>query len=93
MDSTSSPLSVGKNRRSRREIVAIIITVARNGESGAKIMEKAHLNSQQFKLYIDELAKLGLIEANNVKGRRVYTATQRGIRYLKQYNTLKKLLK
>lgn len=56
-------------------------------------MEKAHLNSQQFKLYIDELAKLGLIEANNVKGRRVYTATQRGIRYLKQYNTLKKLLK
>ena len=93
MDSTSTPLLTGGNRRSRRDIIATIITVARNGESRAKIMEKAHLNSQQLKLYLEELAKLGLIEVNKVNGRRVYTASQRGIQYLKQHNTLRKLLK
>ena len=93
MDSGTTQLLMGKNRRSRREIIATILTIAQNGESRTKIAQKAHLNSQQLKLYLKELTKLRLIEVKHVNRRRVYIISQRGNQFLKQYVTLKKFLK
>ncbi len=87
----SNPLLMGKNR-SRTEIIATIITLAQNGVSRSKIKEKAHLNSRQFKRYLEELTKLGLIEVNTVNGRKVYITSQRGNEYLNQHNTLSNFL-
>jgi len=92
MGSTLTPLFLG-GKRSRTEIIRIIISVAQNGQSAIKIMKEAHLNSKQLKLYSEKLAKLGLIEVKYVNGKRVYTTTQKGFQYLKQYDILRKFLK
>ena len=53
-------------------------------------MEKMRINSQQLKLHLRKLTKLGLIEVKNVSGRRVYTTTRKRslipeiIRYVKK---------
>ncbi|MDH5788132.1 MAG: hypothetical protein OEZ40_07580 [Candidatus Bathyarchaeota archaeon] len=81
-----------KNRRSRIEIISNIIALARNGESEFKIREKAHLNSQQAKLYLEELSELGLIEMKHTKGKRIYITSQTGNKFLEQYNILRRFL-
>jgi len=92
MASSSSPLLMWKNRRSRTEIIDTILNVTQNGESQVKILEKTRLNSKQLKLYLGELAKLDLIRINHVNGRNVYITTQKGNQYLRRYNMLKKML-
>lgn len=56
-------------------------------------MEETHLNSHQLKLYLDELTDLGLVEVSDTDGKRVYTASQKGIQWLRQYDVLVKLLR
>jgi len=80
------------NRRSRTEIIASIITLAQKGIWAEKIPKKLRLNSKQLKLYLEELTKLGLIRIEQVNGRKVYIATEKGNKYLRQYFTLKKML-
>jgi len=85
-------LLAGKKRRSRTEIIAIIITLAEDGKSKTEIAKKAHFNSKHLQLYLNKLTKLGLIELKNPKRRKIYITSERGIQYLKQYNTIKKTL-
>jgi predicted transcriptional regulator len=44
------PAVMGKNR-SRTEIAADILAVARNGEKQVKIKEQSHLSSRRLKFY------------------------------------------
>ena len=92
MNSSSRPLLIDNNRRSRAEIIASIITLVQNGISAEKIPKKLRLNSKQLKLYFEELAKLGLIRIEQVNGRKVYITTEKGNKYLRQYLTLKRML-
>jgi predicted transcriptional regulator len=92
MASSSSPLLIGKNRRSRTEIIGTILNVTQDGESQVKILKKTRLNPKQLKLYLGELTKLRLIEINHANGREVYITTQRGNQYLKRYSILRKML-
>jgi len=92
MSSSSSPLLVDNNRRSRTEIIASIMTLVQNGILVEKIPKKLRLNSKQLKLYLEELTKLGLIRIEQVSGRKVYVTTEKGNKYLRQYLTLKKML-
>jgi len=92
MSSSSSPLLVDNNRRSRTEIIASIMTLVQNGILVEKIPKKLRLNSRQLKLYLEELTKLGLIRIEQVSGRKVYVTTEKGNKYLRQYLTLKKML-
>jgi predicted transcriptional regulator len=86
------PAVIGKNR-SRTEIAASILTVARNGEKQVKIKEQSHLSSRRLRFYLDELTKLGLIEMNIMGGTRVFATSQKGIQYLTQYDRISNLLK
>ena len=90
---SSASFAMIRDRRSRIEIFAAIIKITQNGQSSYRIMEEARLNSERARLYLDELFKLGLIEVNQQNGKEVYTASQRGIEYLRQYEVLRNLLK
>jgi len=92
MESTQATFAIGKNR-SRAEIAAIILSVARNAEPQIRIMEEARLSSQRLRFYLSELTKSGLIEISYANGKRVYVTSQKGIQYLTQYSALTKLLK
>lgn len=87
--SSHSSLNSWKNR-SRTDIIVAIIDLAQKGMAKAEIMESAHLNSRQFDRYLAELTRRNLVEADKVKGRKVYITTQRGRQYLKQYSMLRK---
>jgi predicted transcriptional regulator len=84
--------SKAKERRSRIEIVYDIINLAQNGESEYKIREKVCLNGQQAKSYLNELAKLGLIETKVLDRRKIYVTSRAGNEFLKQYELLRKFL-
>jgi predicted transcriptional regulator len=90
---SSASFAMIRDRRSRIEIFAAIIKITQNGQSSYRIMEETRLNSERARLYLDELFKLGLIEVNQQNGKEVYTASQRGIEYLRQYEVLRNLLK
>ncbi len=91
MDFDSNSLSIGKNRW-RTEIAATIITLVEDGKSETEILEQAHLNIRQLERYLEELARLDLVEVKHVDGRRVCLATRGGKRFLKEYSTLMKFL-
>jgi len=86
------PAVIGKNR-SRTEIAAAILAVARNGEKQVKIKEQTHLSSRRLKFYLEELTKFGLIEIDVMNGTWVFTTSQKGIQYLVQYNMISNMLK
>jgi predicted transcriptional regulator len=91
MDRTVSLL--GKSKRCSADIFATIIGITQNSQSTFTIMQKAHINSEQLKLYLEELIKLELIHANCTNMRKTYSATPQGIKYLRQYQKLQTLLK
>lgn len=84
-------MSMGKNR-CRTEIIASIISVARDGKCETEIKEKAHLNYRQLRRYLDELNRRGWFELKHMNGRTVRIASQDGKQFLEQYITLKKFL-
>jgi len=92
MDRAIIPAVIGKNR-SRTEIAATILTVARNGEKQVEITGQSHLSSKRAKIYLEQLTKLGLIELNFLNGKKIYTTSQKGIQYLVQYNRISNLLR
>ena len=91
MDPDSYSLSIGKNRW-RTEIAATIIKLVQDGKSETEILEKAHMNIRQLERYLEELARLDLVEVKHVDGKRVCIPTRGGKRFLKQYSTLMKFL-
>jgi predicted transcriptional regulator len=92
MDRTLFPAIIGKNR-SRTEIAATILVVAREGEIQIRIMEQSHLNSGRLRVYLTELLRLGLIETSSMNGNKIYTTSEKGFQYLLQYNRIASLLK
>jgi predicted transcriptional regulator len=93
MNLSSIHLLIERNRRSRTDILATIIKATKKGETQFKIREEARLNHQQLKLYLAELTTFGLVEMNELNGKRVYVASEKGIEYLRQYEVLSRFLR
>lgn len=91
MDIDPYLLSIGKNR-CRTEIVATILSLAKEGQSETGILEKAHLNIRQLERYLEELTRLDLIEVKRVDGKKICLATRAGKNFLEQYSTLMRFL-
>jgi predicted transcriptional regulator len=82
-------LLTGDKRRSRIEIIAAIVAVAKNWEQKTEIAKKTHLNSRHLQFYLDEMTRLGLLQMEEVHGEVGYMASVEGIQILKQYKKLR----
>jgi len=82
-----------RKRRHRLEIIARILTAARDGVHKTQIMYQAGLSFAQFNAYSSFLVKLGLLETFKRNEKIIYKTTPKGIQYIKRYEELKRLLR
>jgi len=80
-------------RRDRLYIIADILKVARKGIPKTEIMYKVGLSFAQLSGYLSFLVRLELVEVATKNGRLIYKTTTRGMRYLKRYEEIKRLLR
>jgi predicted transcriptional regulator len=76
--------------RSRTEIVSDILDSANRGATKTKIMYTAFLSYIQLHEYLSVLIENNLIEY--IDGTQTYKTTEKGLRFLKMYNKIRKLL-
>ena len=77
-----------KGRRSKIEIMADILSVAKGGARKTEIVYKANLNFHRVERYLPFLKERGLI----AKSGAVYWPTEKGEAFLSDYQTMKDLL-
>jgi len=77
--------------RSRTEIVSSILDAANGGgTTKTKIMYTAFLSYNQLNEYLSLLTENNLIEY--LDGTKKFKTTEKGLKYLKMYNEIRKLL-
>ncbi|HET6809162.1 MAG TPA: winged helix-turn-helix domain-containing protein [Nitrososphaera sp.] len=79
--------------RSRPDIMAVILESANGGITKTKLLTRANLTSGQLKQYLDVLVtkKLVVQLADEQRRHLAYRTTEKGIRYLSIYFTLKSI--
>jgi predicted transcriptional regulator len=79
--------------RSRPDIMAIILESANGGITKTKLLTRANLTSGQLKQYLDILItkKLVIQLADEQRRHLAYRTTEKGLRYLSIYFTLKSI--
>jgi len=75
-------------RRSRMEISAEILRIARTGARKTKVVYGANLNFKLLNEYLDRLEKAGLIRRENGEPCIIKT-TEKGRKYLQQFQELR----
>ena len=73
-------------RRSRADIVAAILEIARGGAIKTRIMYRGFLSNPQLKEYLDLLIDCGLVEYSNEMGQ--YHTTEKGLQFLRFYEDM-----
>lgn len=76
-------------RRSRLEIIADILSVARNGATKTEIEYIANLNFARVKRYLTYLEANGFLENSG----HFYQSTKRGVEFLRDYQMMRELLR
>ena len=73
--------------------MAIILESANGGITKTRLLTRANLTSGQLRQYLDVLITKKLVEqlADEDKRHRAYRTTEKGIRYLSIYSTLKSI--
>ncbi|HEU0143766.1 MAG TPA: winged helix-turn-helix domain-containing protein [Nitrososphaera sp.] len=79
--------------RSRPDIMAIILESANGGITKTKLLTRANLTTGQLKQYLDILItkKLVVQLADEQRRHLAYRTTEKGLRYLSIYFTLKSI--
>lgn len=78
-------------KRERLEIIKEILEIVRDYHSIRKtpLLRKSNLSSQGFTEYFQELTLKGFItEGFNKEGKKVYSISEKGFRYLEKYKTI-----
>lgn len=75
---------MGRERRSRSEVIVDILNEALNGANKTRIMYRANLNFVRFNFYLQELMDKGLVEKvkTNPTGFIFYKTTMMGREFL-----------
>ncbi|MBS7639776.1 MAG: winged helix-turn-helix domain-containing protein [Candidatus Bathyarchaeia archaeon] len=79
-----------ERRRSRAEITAEILRIAKGGARKTRIVYGANINFKLLEEYLRRLEKAGLITRENGKISIIRT-TEKGIEYLHRYENLESL--
>jgi len=74
--------------RSRLQIAADIIEIAKDGTRKTRIMYLGNLSFDLLQRYLDLLLSFGLIQVRNGRG---YIATEKGLHFLEEYRELRRL--
>jgi predicted transcriptional regulator len=82
----------GQKRRDKLYIIAEILEIARDGALKTQIMYKANLSFTQLNKYLELLTKIKLLRVTLENQKRVYTTTEKGMKYLHNYREITKLL-
>lgn len=79
--------------RSRPDIMAIILEAANGGITKTRLLTKANLTSGQLKQYMSILVEKNLVIelADEDKRHMAYRTTEKGMRYLAIYSSLKSI--
>jgi predicted transcriptional regulator len=77
------------HHRSRIEIVANILEIAKNGAGKTRIMYLGNLSFDLLEKYLDMLSTCGLLQQQNDPDR-TYVVTEKGQRFLEDYYELEK---
>jgi len=78
------------SRRSRIEIIAEILRIAKGGARKTRIVYGANINFRLLDEYLKKLERAGLIVEETGKNSIIRT-TEKGIEYLRQYKNLESL--
>lgn len=78
-------------RRSKFEIMAEILRIAKKGAIKTRIVYMVNLNFTVLHQYLRELERCGLIE-NDAENGGIIKTTERGMQYLKHYDRFKNFL-
>ena len=85
-------MSVAKRQyRSRLEITANILEIAKQGSRKTRIMYLGNLSFDLLQKYLKRLEQLGLVEVKNASGgERIYNVTTKGQEFLADFYELQK---
>ena len=75
-------------RRSRFDIIAEMLSLAKNGAVKTTLVYRANLNFNLVNRYLNKLLKEGLVSIDNGSEMR-YKITKKGIEFLNAYENLK----
>ena len=78
-------------KRGRLEIIKDILEIVKNNHSikMTPLLRKSNLSSQRFAEYFQELSDKGfIIESRDKDGKKVYSLSEKGFRYLEKYKTI-----
>jgi len=74
-------------KRNRLEIISEILQVAKNGAKKTHVMYQCNLSYRQTEKYLNHLLKTGFLRIGNS-----YHTTEKGLQFLRTYQTLELLL-
>ncbi|MEM4703991.1 MAG: winged helix-turn-helix domain-containing protein [Candidatus Bathyarchaeia archaeon] len=80
-------------RRDLLYIIADILDIAKNGASKTHILYKGNLSTKQLNIHLNYMIKNGLLTKNLETDRKVYRPTEKGLRFLIQYQEITAMLK
>ena len=78
-------------KRERLEVINDILHIIREHDNSIKptpLLRYSNLSSQRFQEYLKELLKKELIKELENKGRKHYTLTDKGFKYLEKYTVI-----
>lgn len=91
----NSSNNVDVKRRDRHDIVVEILRTAVEGKIKTHIMYKAKLSYAQLNEYLPLLINKGFLENTSIRHKRslkrVYKTTDKGMRFLETFDSIKKL--
>jgi len=85
-------METSRKRRDRLYIIAEILVVAKDGSLKTQIMYRANLSFAQLNEYLSFLLKIALLNKVTTEGKTIYKTTQKGIKYLENYEEITNLL-
>ncbi|MBR9692983.1 hypothetical protein GOV07_03580 [Candidatus Woesearchaeota archaeon] len=79
-------------KRERLEVIHDMLSVVRNNKNSigpTRLLRFSNLSNQMFKEYTDELTDKGFLqEMTEKKGKRSYSLTEKGFKFLQEYQVI-----
>lgn len=83
-----------RGKRSDIDIIADILIEAKEDTMKTRIMYKCNLSYRQFKIHLNFLLKIGLLDShsNEKSNKQYFRTTSKGSKFLSEYSKIKALM-